>query len=123
MSVPNGSMDRRVKQAAHEAGYAFLFTSDAMVNDNAAVTGEVGRVAVRRDTTVDAIQKWCRGELSAAGWRRRALELPKRWLGPQRYRQLRSWALGETSVDDEMSDLVARHQRAASSRHQLAHTA
>ncbi len=109
ISIPNGSFDRRVESIALESGYSWIFTSETSINELPLRDPRVGRVAVRTDTTADTVAHWCQGNLGSASWRRRALNLPKSVLGPGRYRRLRSWALGESSGDAEMSDLVARH--------------
>jgi peptidoglycan/xylan/chitin deacetylase (PgdA/CDA1 family) len=112
VSIPNGSADARVLAIAKECGYELVFTSEATTN----TLGDrvIGRVAVRSDTTVETIGQWTAGHLASAGWRRRCLNLPRRVLGPERYRQLRKWALGEEPGQDDMSQLVAEHQSASS---------
>ncbi len=111
MSVPNGSLDDRVMRIAAECGYSFVFTSQAHVNDGPQNMTAIGRVAVRSTTTREQLVRWSDGQLGGAGWRRRALEVPRRALGPDRYRRLRGWALGEGRNDDDMAELVASHRR------------
>jgi len=108
LSVPNGSLDERVLKIARECGYELIFTSETTTN----TVGDrvIGRVAVRSGTPTETVLQWAEGRLGAAGWRRRALEIPRQLLGPKRYRRLRGWALGEESGQDDMSQLVAAHQ-------------
>jgi peptidoglycan/xylan/chitin deacetylase (PgdA/CDA1 family) len=107
MSVPNGSLDERVLKIANECGYETVFTSETTIN----WVGDrvIGRVAVRSTTTTDSLIQWAAGSLRSAGWRRQALAIPKKVLGPKRYRQLRGWALGEESGQEDMNTLVAEH--------------
>ncbi|HVJ87588.1 MAG TPA: polysaccharide deacetylase family protein [Caulifigura sp.] len=113
ISIPNGSFDQRVLRIAEECGYSLVFTSEPHLNQSPPDHRGIGRVAVRSTTTTDAILRWCDGDLGAAGWRRKALDVPKQLLGPERYRRLRAWALGEKRNDDDMSDLVVSHQSAS----------
>jgi len=108
LSIPNGSMDERVLKIANECGYELIFTSETTINN--VRDRVIGRVAVRSGSTTDTIVQWSEGYLGTAGWRRRALGIPRQVLGPKRYRQLRGWALGEVSGQDDMSELVAEHQ-------------
>jgi peptidoglycan/xylan/chitin deacetylase (PgdA/CDA1 family) len=112
LSIPNGSLDERVLRIADECGYELIFTSETTIN----TVGDraIGRVAVRSGTPTDTIVQWAEGNLGAAGWRRRALEIPRQVLGPKRYRQLRGWMLGEGLGHDDMSELVAEHESAFS---------
>jgi len=115
VSIPNGSIDERVLELAYECGYEFVFTSETRLNSGEPASRTIGRVAVRSETSAETVTQWANGTLGAASWRRRALELPRRVLGPQRYRRLRSWALGEELGQDDMADLVAEHVRAEAS--------
>lgn len=112
MSIPNGSLDERVLKIARECGYETIFTSETTTN----TIGDrvIGRVAVRSGTTTDSIVQWCEGRLMSAGWRRQALEMSKKLLGPKNYRQLRGWALGGEHGQNDMATLVAEHHAATS---------
>src|SRR5690606_35200057 len=103
VSIPNGSADERVLDIADECGYSFVFTSETRLNSSDDGSRTIGRVAVRSDSTAECVAQWANGMLGSASWRRRALELPRRLLGPQRYRRLRSWALGEERGQDDMA--------------------
>jgi peptidoglycan/xylan/chitin deacetylase (PgdA/CDA1 family) len=111
MSVPNGSLDERVLRIAADCGYSFVFTSETVVNDAADNHGVLGRMAVRSTTRTETIQRWCDGEIQGAGLTRKALQLSRQVLGPDRYRQLRSWLLGEKREDNDMADLIAAHRQ------------
>jgi peptidoglycan/xylan/chitin deacetylase (PgdA/CDA1 family) len=112
LSIPNGSLDERVLKIAAECGYELVFTSETTIN----TVGDrvIGRVAVRSDTPTGSVIQWAEGKLGVAGWRRRALEIPRQVLGPKRYRQFRGWMLGEESDQDDMSELIAQHESASS---------
>jgi peptidoglycan/xylan/chitin deacetylase (PgdA/CDA1 family) len=112
MSLPNGSLDERVLKIARECGYETILTSETTMNW--AGDRVIGRVAVRSGTTTDAITQWAAGSLGSEGWRRQALEISKKLLGPTRYRRLRGWALGEEHGQDDMGALVAEHQSSTS---------
>lgn len=107
ISIPNGAVDRRVKQIAAEEGYRLVFTSE--VHSNTRQTGalEIGRAAVRTSTSTQQILQFAQGEYGRESWRRLVLELPKSILGPGRYRRLRARLLGEQGGQLEMADLVA----------------
>ncbi len=113
MSAPNGSLDERVLQIAADCGYEFVFHSETLVNQGAPCPRAIGRIAVRSGTSPAEVERWCAGQIGSAGWKRRALGIPKQVLGPDRYRRLRRWALGEKRNEDDMAQLVARHQRAS----------
>ncbi|QDT55394.1 Polysaccharide deacetylase [Caulifigura coniformis] len=115
VSIPNGSVDQRVLDLASECGYEFVFTSETRMNASDGSPGPIGRVAVRSETSTENVVQWANGTLGAASWRRRALELPRRLLGPKRYRRLRSCALGEQRGQDDMAELVSENHRAEAS--------
>lgn len=113
ISIPNGALDDRVRRIAADVGYRFLFTSEIHANSAATGRRNIGRVAVRHDTSRETIRRWSSGELGAAGQRRAALAWPKRLLGPARYRRLRAWALGERTSHNDMQALVHVQSQAA----------
>lgn len=106
ISIPNGAVDKRVKQIAAEVGYRLVFTSE--VHSNTRQTGalEIGRAAVRTNTQTQQILQFAQGEYGRESWRRLVLGLPKTILGPGRYRRLRARLLGEQGGQLEMADLV-----------------
>jgi peptidoglycan/xylan/chitin deacetylase (PgdA/CDA1 family) len=106
VSLPNGSIDDRVVRIAREAGYRHIFGSEVQINETLDTDSIIGRVAVKWDTTTETVHRWLDGKVSGANWRRNILTLPKRVLGPARYRRLRAWALGERRGQDEMDALT-----------------
>ena len=60
-SCPGGRYDERVVAVARASGYRSLSTSRAHANTIATNPFELGRVVVRRDTTLEAFQQICEG--------------------------------------------------------------
>ncbi|MBX3441526.1 MAG: polysaccharide deacetylase family protein [Planctomyces sp.] len=106
LSVPNGSIDGRVRRIAGELGYRAIYTSEVRLNAVGRVRDGIGRVAVRRTTPRATFQQWLEGRLGGAGWRRRLLSVPRRLLGGACYRRLRACVLGERGTQNEMLDLM-----------------
>ena len=106
ISIPNGAVDKRVKQIAAEVGYRLVFTSEVHSNTRQAGPLEIGRAAVRTSTSPQQILQFAQGEYRRESWRRLMLGLPKTILGPGRYRRLRARLLGEQGGQLEMADLV-----------------
>jgi peptidoglycan/xylan/chitin deacetylase (PgdA/CDA1 family) len=106
VSIPNGAIDDRVTRIAREAGYRHIFGSDVRINETSDRDSIIGRVAVKWDTPTETVHRWLDGKVHGANWRRNVLTLPKRVLGPARYRRLRAWALGERRGQDEMNSLM-----------------
>ena len=107
ISIPNGAVDRRVTQIASEVGYRLVFTSEVHSNTRHSGPLEIGRAAVRTNSTTQQILHFARGEYGRESLRRLVLGLPKAILGPGRYRRLRARLLGEQGGQLEMTDLVA----------------
>lgn len=96
LSCPGGRWSPRVAEAAQEAGYASVATSRIGVNGPAADRLALARVAITRNTSLEAFQRICRGE---GLWRGRlkdgGLGLAKRLLGNRAYQRLRGALLGD----------------------------
>jgi hypothetical protein len=106
ISIPNGAIDRRVRSCAQEAGYRFIFTS-ATPRPNAETDPlNIGRVALRRETSMRDFEHWISGDVRSAGWRMGALSVAKGILGSGRYRRWRARYLGEQAGQDEMASLL-----------------
>ena len=105
VAIPNGAVDNRVRRIAQELGYALVFTSEVHINSRWSGPVHIGRSAIRWNTRPEEVRLFAEGELGLDPFRRMVLSLPKRILGPQRYRRLRAWWMGETSSQREMKDL------------------
>ena len=93
-SCPGGRHDRRVSDAAREAGYRTVTTSRIQTNSKDSDQLALGRISVMRSTSLPAFQKICRGQ----GLWRMSLEvqlrgIPKKLLGNSLYDRMRSAAL------------------------------
>lgn len=106
VSIPNGAVDRRVRQIAAEVGYRLLFTSEARGNSVRHGPRAIGRIAIRRTTSAADVAAFAQGRFGPERWRQQLLSLPKRMLGPRPYRALRRRLLGETRQQSEMHDLA-----------------
>lgn len=106
LSIPNGAADDRVIRIAADCGYRYVCVSS--VHRNTAEQGplSIGRVAIRAGTSVEQVARYASGHLSRERLRGAVLSLPKRVLGPARYRQLRGILLGEAPATREMCDLL-----------------
>lgn len=105
VSIPNGAADERVVRIAEECGYRFVFLSDVHVNNRRRGPLEIGRVAIRATTALADIKRYSRADLRREILRSSVLQIPKRVLGPERYRRLRNSLLRQSVSDSEMSDL------------------
>ena len=105
VAIPNGAVDNRVRRIAQELGYALVFTSEVHINSRWSGPVHIGRSAIRSTTPPDEVRQFAEGNFGFDPVRRMMLSLPKRILGPQRYRSLRAWWMGETSTQREMKDL------------------
>jgi peptidoglycan/xylan/chitin deacetylase (PgdA/CDA1 family) len=61
-SCPGGRYNQRAIETAQRAGYRTLATSRRHANSRRTPQFELGRVAVMRDTTINAFERICRGE-------------------------------------------------------------
>ena len=105
VAIPNGAVDNRVRRIAQELGYALIFTSEVHINSRWSGPVHIGRAAIRSTTRPDDVRQFAEGHFGLDPFRRMVLSLPKRILGPQRYRSLRAWWMGEKSTQREMKDL------------------
>ncbi len=105
VAIPNGAVDSRVRRIAQELGYALVFTSEVHLNSRWSGPVHIGRAAIRSTSRPDDVRQFAEGNFGFDPFRRMVLSLPKRILGPTRYRQLRAWWIGETSAQKEMRDL------------------
>lgn len=106
VSIPNGAADDRVVRIAGECGYRFVFVSDVHANARRHGPNCIGRVAIRSTTSMQDIERYLRGDLGREGLRSGLLRWPKRLLGAERYRRVRSGLLRQTADDRDMCDLV-----------------
>ncbi len=105
VAIPNGAVDNRVRRIAQELGYALVFTSEVHLNSRWSGPVHIGRSAIRLTTRPDEVRQFAEGNFGFDPFRRMVLSLPKRILGPVRYRQLRAWWMGEKTTQREMKDL------------------
>lgn len=114
VSIPNGAADARVVRIAHDCGYRFVYLSAVHRNTRRRGPLAIGRVAIRTGTSAHTVARYASGDLRREQGRAAALALPKRLLGPARYRRIRERLIGQRAVEQEMSDLVqlSRHREA-----------
>lgn len=105
VAIPNGAIDDRVRDIAHELGYALIFTSEAHINSLWTGPRSIGRAAIRSTTPCETVVNYALGEYGIEPIRQLVLSVPKQVLGPARYRKLRAWWMGELSTQKEMHDL------------------
>ncbi len=105
VAIPNGAVDNRVRRIAQELGYALVFTSEVHLNSRWSGPVHIGRSAIRSTTRPDEVRQFAEGNFGLDPFRRMVLSLPKRILGPVRYRSLRAWWMGEQTTQREMKDL------------------
>ena len=98
VAIPNGAVDIRVRRIALELGYALIFTSEVHINSLWSGPVHIGRAAIRSTTRPDEVHQFAEGDFGFDPFRRMVLSLPKRILGPVRYRSLRAWWMGEKST-------------------------
>lgn len=106
LSIPNGAADRRVIRIAADSGYRFVYLSTVHRNTQRRGPLAIGRAAIRATTTAAAVARYACGQLGPEQARAALLSLPKRILGPSRYRRLRRLVLGEPADAQDMRDLV-----------------
>lgn len=95
-SCPGGRYDRRAVEVARAAGFRSFATSLVETNTRATDVFALGRIAVRRTTSLPAFQQICRGQgLWKARLRDSLRAAPKHVLGNQRYDRVRSILFGD----------------------------
>lgn len=97
LSIPSGAMDVRVRRVAVEVGYRFLFTSEVHLNDIKRGPMDIGRIAIKRNTSLRAFRGYVQHRVTWEQSRRWFLQAPKKLLGLPRYERLRRHLLGEAS--------------------------
>lgn len=95
ISIPNGAVDARVRRIAAECGYRLVFDSDVRLNRRGCNPLQIGRIAVRENTSLEIFRSYLRGQFSRERFRRAVLSAPKRLLGLNRYDRLRRRVMGE----------------------------
>jgi peptidoglycan/xylan/chitin deacetylase (PgdA/CDA1 family) len=94
LSCPGGRSNRRVADAAREAGYETMATSRIGVNGKRSDRFALARCPVMRDTTQQTFEAFCRGDrLAGLQVREHALGAAKALLGNRLYTSLRNVAL------------------------------
>jgi len=97
-SCPGGRWDRRVAEVAKRAGYRSVATSRASANSPKADPFSLGRVAVMRETSLQAFQRLCKGR---GLWKLQARDLArssaKRLFGNSAYDRIRSLLLNRSA--------------------------
>jgi peptidoglycan/xylan/chitin deacetylase (PgdA/CDA1 family) len=90
-SCPGGRYDERVSAMARNAGYRTLATSRAHANSAKTSPFELGRVAIMRETSLDAFERICRNQTL---WRLRLIDVTrtgiKKVLGNSAYDKARA---------------------------------
>ncbi len=93
-SCPGGRVNRRVADAARNAGYETLATSRIGVNGPATDPFALARCPLLRDTPQHTFEAFCRGDrLTGLQIREHALEAAKALLGNRLYTSIRNAAL------------------------------
>jgi len=105
LSLPGGAGDRRVRRLAAQIGYRFVLTSQVRLNRRHDDPLALGRIAVRKQTSPDAVRRYVRHEVARARWRSWLLHGAQCLLGRARYDGLRRRLLGAEADHKEMADL------------------
>jgi peptidoglycan/xylan/chitin deacetylase (PgdA/CDA1 family) len=108
VSIPNGAVNDQVRRIAVDVGYRLLYTSDLHLNTRQTGPLRIGRAPARRTTTPDQVVEFSQGILGRQNWRNSLLRIPKRLLGPRRYRSFRRTLLGERGDQLEMHELAIK---------------
>ncbi|MCA9076400.1 MAG: polysaccharide deacetylase family protein [Planctomycetaceae bacterium] len=106
LAYPGGSYDPRVQRIAQEIGYRWIFTSEPTISRIESNSLRIGRVAVKSDTSIEAVSRWLTGDVRAESRRAMALATAKRIMGRRLYRTVRTRLLNEQTDHLEMTDLV-----------------
>ena len=106
ISIPNGAVDARVRRIAADVGYRCVFVSATHMNTRRRGALDVGRVAIRNQTTAAEVLGFAEGRFLRERCRQQLLSLPKHVLGPGRYRSLRRRLLGEKHAQCDMHELT-----------------
>ncbi len=87
-SIPRGFYHPRIRAAAEEAGYRFLFTSHFGLHTTGTDLFYIRRMAVTQDTTAGQFESWLQGDLGAMRWVEEAKEKARQWIGPKGYEKM-----------------------------------
>ncbi len=98
LSVPGGALDHRVLRIAGEVGYRYLFTSEIHVNSRQSGPMDIGRLPIKRSTSLSALNRFVQQRIARERIRRSLLGGPKRLLGLARYEKLRRFVLGQSQT-------------------------
>lgn len=92
-SVPGGAWSPLVATAARERGYTALCTSRPGIIDERTDRLALQRVAIRRTTSLGAVERYARFRVAREVVRATALDVPRRLLGRERYATTRARVL------------------------------
>ena len=97
VSVPEGSWNKTVKKAAKEAGYKFMFTSDAGYNSFRKAEFLLKRFVIRGDYTMAEFKKIIEGDrcfLLHAKIKQFVSNAARSFLGVEKYKRLKNSLIG-----------------------------
>jgi len=111
LSIPGGALNSRVLELAGKTGYRFVYSSQVRRNTRRSGPLNIGRVAVKRTTTMRQFRSYLAHRLWKDQLRRHVLQISKSVLG-RAYRPIRGWLLGVNSEHADMVDLTDGSQPA-----------
>ncbi len=106
LTVPGGALNNRVLELAGKTGYRFVYTSQVRHNTRRSGPLNIGRVAIKRTTTMHQFRRYLAHRLWRDQLRRQVLQISKSILG-RAYRPFRGWLLGVNAGPADMVDLAA----------------
>ncbi|HID24236.1 MAG TPA: polysaccharide deacetylase family protein, partial [Planctomycetaceae bacterium] len=118
LSVPGGAADERVIRVAEECGYRYVFTSRVVVNTPKTGPYDIGRLAVKRSTSMARFERWLAGNLWTERMRTRLLRMIGRAVGQNSYAMIRRRLLRERPGQREMIDLYRAAQKGSNEEKQ-----
>ena len=105
-SVPGGALDERVRRIAVETGYRYVFTSNVHANTQRSGPTDIGRIAIRRTTSLKDVRRYVRHRFRREQLRQQAIRFGKQVLSAHLYEWLRRRLLGERKSQYDMTDLA-----------------
>ncbi len=87
-SIPRGFYHSRIRSAAEEAGYHYLFTSHFGLQAAGGDLLYIRRMAVTADTTSKQLEAWIDGALGMKLWVEEAKEKTRQLIGPSGYEKM-----------------------------------
>ena len=105
LAYPGGSYDGRVQEIARNVGYRWIFTSKPHVSQGTSDRLQMGRLAVKSNTSDEMIARWLCGDVRREQTREIVLSAAKRVMGRRFYRSIRTRLLSEQRGQLEMTDL------------------